>query len=216
MIAWAIIEPLLLRLCGPERNGNLFCLPFSETYDMASSIIPQWLSAIEHYSGGRYWNKRGKYACLNTDPLHTFGSVEARCFPATTDAKKLTEWVSWVTNVKSWVRESKDETYEELIDASYRDPESTIRKIFGDYPVGSHTYPNTPSELIRSGVETAYEIWKAFQPVFNYKEPIKKGKKFATAELNDFWSDDPPTAAFNSVPMPPVPNPELYFTEDDD
>lgn len=219
IVTWAIIEPLLLRNCGPDRNGNLFCLPFSETYDFSTGVIPQWVEATQQQSGGRYWIKRGKYACLNTDPLHVFGTLEARCFPASIDPEQVMTWAKWVTNVKTVSTSWRDDSFGTLIDLAYKSPMDIVSMVFENYNVYGNTAPQTAPGLIREGVETAYEIWRAFRPLFDYsrKKLVKGGPPVMSADDGDLIND----LNVGSIPYPhefqpfQAPPPEFYDGDDE-
>jgi Putative amidoligase enzyme. len=172
-IVYSMIEPVLVRLCGPERNGNLFCLPNFETGDMPSTVAG-WAQHLTLKSP--HWGSRGKYAALNSDPLQTFGSVEIRCFPVSTDPDTIMRWASWVTNIRNKAEQCQDETYKSLIDYVWKYPASLAWDIFTDHPGGiaAAVRPNDVEELIRKGVEGAYEIYRAAKPVFDWHE--KKAK----------------------------------------
>lgn len=94
---WLIVEPLWMHMSGPQRDGNLFCLPSYLSGDM--TFYSEGLLA-SHREGGA-WNiiNRGKYSALNTDCLTTFGSLEFRTFSSQTDAEVVSDWVDWCHNL---------------------------------------------------------------------------------------------------------------------
>jgi hypothetical protein len=223
MLVHAIIEPVLLRLCGPDRNGNLFCMPMSETFDLSTAVLPAWVHAINDYGSSEYMIKRGKYACLNTDPLHTFGSVEVRAFPASVDPKQIMEWVTWATNVRTLAREWPDETYATLLDQAYNTPEAILNPIFGNKPLMSVTHPDNVADLVRAGVETAYEMWRSLAPLLLHKGPVKKTapekkKKLFVPQPEDlaFLDEEPPESPYVQVGSTITFDPYPELEEDDE
>jgi mannose-6-phosphate isomerase-like protein (cupin superfamily) len=204
ILVGVVLEPWLLQLCGPIRNGNLFCIPASETHDLAP-MFQDLARGIQLYGvsefGRHSWRARGKYAAINTDPLAQFGTIEFRCFPNCIDPGTIVKWAEWVTNIREFAREYPDETFRSLFEDVYDSPEI----LFGMFDGQVEKYENvvtTPAELIRAGIETAYEVWKPLQPLFDYTEPKKKKK---TPTL---------TSAFAAPdPLDPL---EIQWVTDDD
>lgn len=175
MMLFTIIEPVLLRLCGKERNGNLFCLPTYESGDLPIYIK----NLVDHIEmGPRYWPKRQeKYAALNVSPIMTFGSVEVRCFPNTIDVPTIVKWCKWLQNIRNLAASMDTPEYAPCLDHCYNDPAWILKQVFEDTPVFSDCYPTNPSELIAFGVENAFEIYKAMKPLWERKEKVKKKKR---------------------------------------
>lgn len=170
---FTVVEPVLLRLCGPERNGNSFCMPFYETGDAAETM-----TGLVNYilgSGGYGWRGRGKYASLNMDAITAYGSVEVRCFPNTIDPAMIHQWASWLMTIRSLARDVTAATgdFGAAIDEILADPRSFLNTVFGRamYPtLVTACAPQPPEKLIEFGTETAYEMWKASRPLYNYSE----------------------------------------------
>lgn len=179
IIIYAIIEPALLRLCGPKRNGNLFCLP---TYECGELAFAAGKMAAALIVGLNQWPaRRGRYASLNTDALLQFGSLEVRCFPNEIDPDKIMEWVKWLINIRDLARSWQNDTFLDLLDRAYNEPLWMLAKIFGDKNFYNVLQPTSPHELVQFGVEMSYEIAKAFQPALESGPPkmveTKKPKK---------------------------------------
>jgi hypothetical protein len=171
-----IAEPVLLSLCGPGRNGNLFCLPSFETGDLTQAVRA-WVVGMLDYPvsdyGAHAWRARGKYASLNTDPLTTWGSIEFRCFPNTIDVDEVVRYATWCTRLRDFASNYPNFDYATLFDDVYERPE-TVYQLFQDDPEFRKKLVLTPNELIRAGVETSYEVWKHAQPAFLYEQPKKR------------------------------------------
>ncbi len=211
LIIFTCIEPVLLRYCGPTRNGNLFCLPSYETGDWAETV-----ERIGHAVTGRirdYWPvRRGKYACLNTDTLAQFGSLEVRCFPNSISTQSIMKWAQWLMNIRSLARDWDDDTYQSLIDRAYDNPGWLLKTVFENESLRGCCFPNPPEELIRFGVEHAYEIARGAHYFLDWKEetPKKKPKKKS-------WDDE--GWAFHGLQTadpPPEPPPTVAWVEDDE
>jgi hypothetical protein len=177
VLLWTICEPVTLRLCGPLRNGNLFCMSAMETGD-----LPNWMYRVAHdlhhpYRPFGSYPRRGKYATLNSDPLSSFGSLEARCFPISITTSEVLNWCQWMENILSIVKTWPDETYESLIDYAYSEPNDPIARVF-QQNVFTACQPTNPYDLIHAGVEIAFETLRQGQTIFHYSEKTKpEGKK---------------------------------------
>lgn len=172
--AFAIAEPVLLRLCGNERNGNLFCMPLYETGDAVFAV--QQLERLVTRQGFEF--RRGKYASLNLDPLFTLGSVEARCFPNTISPELVHRWAGWLVNLRSLAREvSAEGDFGTMIDAALLEPWTFLDRVFGPTErnaIRIACAPTEPARLVEFGAETAYEVWKASQSLYRYDDKKKQ------------------------------------------
>ncbi|HEY6021809.1 MAG TPA: hypothetical protein VIY48_18645 [Candidatus Paceibacterota bacterium] len=197
LAVFAMIEPVLLRVCGNSRNGNLFCLPSYETGDLPN-FTQRIVNAI--YAGpARSWPvKRGKYAALNTDPLLSLGSLEVRCFPNEVSPDQIFTWASWLINLRELVSDWEDDTFMSLLDRAYNEPQWLLQRIFGNEQLFVKCYPNNPAQLVTFGVEQAYEILKAANPVLDYNKELqpKRGKtsklSWSQPAFDEFIDDMPP------------------------
>lgn len=189
IIVFTVAEPVLLRLCGPLRNGNLFCLPSYETGEMPQYIqkIRNTVTAIavkekitpDHALYIRQtWPSRGKYAALNLDPLKTLGSVECRCFPNSIDPNEINNWATWLVRMRTMAREMSVTDLRQFLDGAYNNPMGFLSKIFPLGGIFTACQPNHPSELVAFGVEQAYETMVAMFELIEWKaDTQKKGKK---------------------------------------
>jgi hypothetical protein len=208
LILFTCIEPLLLRICGPLRNGNLFCMP---TYDTGD--ITQYTESLSHYLiHGAYssWPKRGKYASLNIDPVREFGSIEFRCFPNSVDKDEILKWCDWVINIRRKAYYWSDDTYGTLVDFAYNYPEQLAIEMFpGQEGLHRFAAPQNIGDLIRGGAEQAYEIYRAAKRVLNFQAAEEKeaAKKTKGSKRKASWAVD---TGFD------VPDLEPDMVEDDE
>lgn len=92
-----IFEELLTEYCGKQRNGNLFCLKSSNAefhHWTVKSLVSSISLGEGHRAVTRLHNENLKYSGLNIVPLRTFGSLEVRTHPGTTNIEKIDRWVS--------------------------------------------------------------------------------------------------------------------------
>lgn len=186
LMLFTTVEPLLMRLCGPERNGNLFCLPSYETGDIAMVAAHQTQQLIDGVSL-QNWRNRGKYACLNTDPIKTFGSLEVRCFPNCILPETILQWAQWLMNIRNLAASWHEDTYSGLFTLATDNPDALINKIFtGDVNFFRAVYPHNIADVIGIGAEVGYEVYRATKPVFDYRpEAHQKKKRQHTLDPNE-------------------------------
>lgn len=125
---WMIVEPLWLHMCGPQRDGNLFCLPSYLSGDM--TFFAETL--LQAHREGANWNiiHRGKYSALNTDCLANFGSLEFRTFASQTDSSVVSNWVDWCQNLVTLGTDIEIKDMHRVADAAMNDPRGFCTRIF--------------------------------------------------------------------------------------
>lgn len=167
IIISACIEPLLIQLCGNERNGNLFCLPNYDTGD-----LPLYMKHLSRCLSLGHWGfgGRGKYAAFNIDPLDSLGSIECRCFPLSIDPEELESWARYLLKIRDLARHTFDP--EGYIHWSYKNPESMAKALFGDPIMNVFN-----KDLVYLGLETAFEVYRSCHKLFEYEETKKQKPK---------------------------------------
>jgi hypothetical protein len=88
MALWFTFEEILTEWCGEHRVGNLFALRAKD----APAVVSQFKKFIR--TDGEY--KIGdpmRYAALNGNALHKFGSLEIRTLRGTSDKSVIQTWV---------------------------------------------------------------------------------------------------------------------------
>jgi hypothetical protein len=189
IIVEAIVEPILLRLCGQERNGSYFCLPTYDTGDLAETFS-DLLTYIE--AGVQPNVQRGKYACLNIDPISTFGTLEFRCFPASHDENQILTWVSWIENMIEIVKKEKDTTFWNLYMSFKHGGEELIRQVFPNTNLAAACQPQSVRELLDLGLETGYELIRCLRRAMKKKDTDKNKKfEFTVDQGVGDWRDIP-------------------------
>lgn len=191
VVVFTMFEPLLLSLCGNQRNGNLFCM---SSYD-TGEIIPSFdslLHSLDKIKTYGWSYERGKYSALNFGRLPDLNTLEARCFPLSMDGVTVSKWVSWLLAMRDMAVSEPDKTYRELWKKVRQNPTWYATKIFG---LEVHQIPNS-SSLIDLGTETAYELTKILKTWYNKprkEEKKSRGKKATPTDvpLNvDDWGDE--------------------------
>lgn len=213
---FTIAEPILLRICGPQRNGNLFCLPSYESGDLPayfsklSGVMSAW-PAYDHLRAT--WPKRGKYASLNVDPIVNFGSVEVRSFPNSVDPDEILSWANILVKLRGLARDLDTEGLQHVLDKSYHEPMWFVSQVFSLNNIFTVCAPTHPTELVYYGAEQAYELVKQVRSYLDYtpnasntRTGMKKktGQPFDTAYTT--------TMGFAQAPMPFSAEPEPWPT----
>lgn len=155
MVVFVMFEPLLLALCGPQRDGNLFCMSSFDTGDTVSSF-ESLCETFDRLKERGWGYERGKYSSLNTGRLADLGTLEGRCFPLSVEGVVVSEWVGWLLAMKDLSKSQPDKTYRELWKNVRQNPMWYATKVFG---AKVNSVPNA-SSLVDMGTETAYELTK--------------------------------------------------------
>jgi hypothetical protein len=189
IVLFSIAEPTLLRICGPQRNGNLFCMPSYETGELPAymSRLEDALSAPSLEYVRQSWPKRGKYACLNIDPISTFGSVEVRSFPNSINPGEIFEWATYLMRLRDMSRNVNREALDQILDRTYSEPFWFIERVFGLNNIFQKCSPTHPSELMAYGVELAYELVRGTSFLYDFKGP--KSRKFTVKKKSEHIDD---------------------------
>lgn len=200
IILEAIIEPVMLRLCGAARNGSYFCLP---TYDTGD--LPEYFSELlgDIAAGMAPSANRGKYACMNTDPISTLGTLEFRCFPASHDEAQVLGWVQWIENMLDMVKAQKDTSFWDMYMSFKHNGDELLTKIFPGVNLTAACAPETPQELTSLGLETAYELTRLLLRKIKAKPEIAtigKVEKQVYVDPGVAWNEGIAQMAFNPTP----------------
>lgn len=149
IVLWIILEPIFLKLCGKERDGNLFCMSTYDTGDVHLWFRRLFKGAESGMIAGihRYF-ARGKYSALNTDTLNTIGTLECRAFPSTVDKDTILGWADLLDRIL------KDTPLhpQEMIECANKDPLAFLIMIFGK----EMKLPEDCISLLGFGVEHAF------------------------------------------------------------
>lgn len=154
VIVFTIVEPFLLNMCGPKRNGNYFCMSNHDTGDVYYQV-KQLLDMIKnrqliHWREGLL--ARGRYAAQNIDSVPIFGSMEYRSFPCSLDGKLIQEWATICCNIQEAAEGPHHLAFMDVCNRARNQPEPFLQAIFGyrDFPEIATWMP--------IGLRTAYMI----------------------------------------------------------
>jgi hypothetical protein len=86
-IFW-IVENVLARYCGEDRESNLFCMRLKDAEAVLDEVIKTLGQPVPFMDLG----DKVRYAGLNIGALKTYGSLEVRLKQGTTDPEEIVEW----------------------------------------------------------------------------------------------------------------------------
>lgn len=167
LVVFTAIEPLFLRLCGPSRNGNLFCMSSYDTGD----LFFYTKSLVRAIRGGNFgaWPARGKYASLNFETIQNFGSIEFRCFPTSISPDEISRWCNWCVEILNTVKLSKDRAFYDVLNKALANPTGIAGSLFGAAAIADIPAKDL-RDLVSLGCETAYEMAGVIASEFEREE----------------------------------------------
>lgn len=100
VIAYYILEDVLVSWCGPTREGNLFCLRLRD----AEWLLFQLREAIKAQNWKVLNTENIRYASLNYLSLFKYGSIEFRCMRSTPEMQNVIRWVEILLDLEEGVK----------------------------------------------------------------------------------------------------------------
>lgn len=166
MTVFVMFEPLLMRLCGSQRDGNLFCLSSYDTGDIAG-FMSRFCKSIDRMDNYGLSPQRGKYSSLNILRLQGLGTLECRCFPSTLDGDTVTKWCRWLQKMLDIAKAEPDKSFRSLWKTIRLNPNHYAIEIFGS---DAFSVPDAAGH-IDFGTENAYELTRVLKHW--YAKPIE-------------------------------------------
>lgn len=90
ILLYTVFEDILVRYCGDNREGNLFCL---RTRD-ADSMMIELVRAKRKDSFAELQHDHFRYASINVTALSKYGSLEFRSLETPQDLNEINQWVN--------------------------------------------------------------------------------------------------------------------------
>lgn len=126
--AYYMLENILVRLNGKDREGNLHCLRVKD----ATHIVAQLSKEIEDRTYLTTWSNNHRYAACNLSALSKFGSLEFRFMKAYTQKEDLSLWVRNLVKMVNCAKKFK--TPKEVIQFYYNNSiRDFLRYFFTDH-----------------------------------------------------------------------------------
>lgn len=165
-VVHAILEKLLGRYCGEDRDGNLFSIYARDSERMVSTMYDALF--YEGTIRGAYGDNQ-RYAALNLSSLAKFGSIEFRLMGGLDNAKEALIWLSMVRELVAFADKLDDATslFEDL---SFNGPEQFVASIFSK-DNAERLLGCMPSQELS---DSFYEGLRAIQPLaYNVSEVLR-------------------------------------------
>lgn len=128
-ITYLIVEKLLYRYCGDDRENNIFCLPLYKTPEVIQRFSLDSFQDINTFKNSvdRGW----KYSGLNLVPIWKKGSIEFRQHSATTNVEEIIYWINIIFSIAKYGINLNYKVNKLIEHASIND--SIVEDIFGNY-----------------------------------------------------------------------------------
>lgn len=97
IVAYQIIEPALIKVCGEGREGNLFCLRATDAMYIQRALV----DVAKNKSWRRLVTDNLRYAALNVKPIGQYGSLEFRALRSTNDFDRVHLFAKMLVNLRN-------------------------------------------------------------------------------------------------------------------
>lgn len=104
MLTFLLFETALVRYCGEDRQGNLFCLRSQD----AEAYLGALETAIRSNDFNKLYTDQLRYSAMNPKALCEYGSLEFRCLKTPKKIKAIEEWVDILLRLKDFSLTIKD------------------------------------------------------------------------------------------------------------
>lgn len=151
--SYLVLEEVLTRFCGKDREGNLFCLRACD----ADWSIEQYVRAAALKDFNYISTEHLRYGALNPTSLHKYGSLEFRAMRGTANFDTVHKWASILVGIRDSSKMFKDPTsvIENFSDGGEH---AFLRMLVGPCAEDlSRLCPDLTS-LLRSGVRNAQDV----------------------------------------------------------
>jgi hypothetical protein len=158
---YSVFEDLIVKYCGKEREGNLFCLRLRD----AEYLVDFLITIFKNGNLGKLLTDRIRYASVNMSSIPKYGSMEFRAMRSTRDMNAIKLWVDMLLMIKdkSLLFNNPSDIITSL---SAQGDEAFLNNIMGQYAEVLHC--KNEGQLIREGVRRIQEL--AFTPIKDVKK----------------------------------------------
>ncbi|WEU69445.1 putative amidoligase [Pseudomonas phage vB_PaeM_Ty] len=206
MTLYLILEELLVKFCGPYREGNLFCLRACDA---------EWLLfRLSEAARSRQFRRvltddNLRYGSMNVKALGTYGSLEFRAMRGTRDLNLIHKWATILLDLREAAKKFTDP--KDIINGySEGDADAFLVKCLGEHVEIFKGFDNIP-KMLNDGMRRAQDIafccdWQQFlQEEIVPPAPVILKQAFVLDELWVVPDEDKP------LPLPPVWIDEVPF-----
>lgn len=128
MLMWFLFEKPLVRYCGEERVGNLFCLRGGD----AEAYFEKLERAVREDDIEVLYTDELRYSAMNPKALREYGSLEFRCLKTPDNLIQIGEWVELLLKLKDYSLTVEDPR-KLLEDISIKGGNIIAEECFGPY-----------------------------------------------------------------------------------
>lgn len=125
IVLYLIFEEVLIRYCGEDRIGNLFCLRMKDAEYLEELLI----EAARRKDFAVLYTDDIRYASINCKALVQYGSLEFRGMRSTIDSDVLVPWIEMLLALKEKAK-CYHQASEIIVDLSRFSPEGLAKDIF--------------------------------------------------------------------------------------
>jgi len=155
-ILYGLVEPLLFKWIGDDREYNIFCEPW---YRAQGDLLR--ISSILFDTDQKKLKSAKelqRYTALNLAALVRFGSVEFRHLPTTFDKQVLLDWINMILSLKRAAMNMKEKEYDILLRLSRDGPEPLINEIFPRTRLANALLKGEYNRMLEIGCLTVQDI----------------------------------------------------------
>jgi hypothetical protein len=163
IILYTILEPLIFKWIGQDRENSIFCIPYYKADESLAQAVELVRSVIADEANKSKLTfasskKFARYAALNLNALHKYGSVEFRHMRTTHDFDRVVDWINIIQSLKAATFKLPTSDGAILRLAKNTEPNAFLAHIFG-YELAAKLWSQEAPDLIRGlGVSTAKDL----------------------------------------------------------
>jgi hypothetical protein len=176
---YLIMEEPLIRWCGEDRIGNLFCLDAGSADGLIERLAHAVPQGTFRYSFSR---DAFRYASVNFDAIQKYGSLEFRAMKTHAQfVRPITTWVNTLWRIKEQSLLFPD-VVSAVNDFSVSNPISFTRRVLGD--LYREFECEGIQQMLLDGVRRVQDVAYAEQ-----QKPVAQVKPVKKAEADRIWID---------------------------
>lgn len=210
--AYWLLENVLVRINGKEREGNLFCLRVKD----AEGIIVKIIEEINMKKPFKTWSNDFRYAALNISALLKFGTFEFRFIRGLTTADKIELWASELYHAVHRIKSRFSSPQDVYNFFTSKGPEAFFKACFSEkFSKEVFKYCPEYKELMEENLVYVYEIISALS---NFTSSKKRFQIYGSEDINP---DESPMYSLldegsDEIPFDPFEEDEDDFYEDEE
>lgn len=191
VLLYLVFEDIIVRYCGDNREGNLFCLRSRD----ADSMLVALTNAKQTGAFGPLQHDHYRYASLNVTSLIKYGSLEFRSLETPTNLDEINGWVKILLAFKDHALNAIKASTDIVENLSRNGELNYLKAILGDEKLfKALTKQDDTAEVIRQGV-------RRVQHICYTKALPKRIKKTAPDKVDWFQAQPRPAGWGRAIPV---------------